>query len=157
MKQNKSGWHGESRRHSMARKGIKTANMPYNSIQVDERSGIWFESNGVLSEMVTLVQLFGFDDLLSSNKAKGLPKAQYEEDASNIVVFPSEKSKETINWLIDEYVNGDRVRKKQVKRLLDVAVKEIDRELGRQPNIDIRIDLHRSREMFRDLQKELNT
>ena len=141
----------------MARKGIKTANMPHNSIKVDERSGIWFESNGVLSEMVTLVQLFGFDDLLANNKAKGLPKEQYEDDASNIIVFPSEKSRDTIDWLVDEYVNGDRVRRKQVRRLLDVAVKEIDKQLGRQPNIDIRIDLHRSREMFRDLQKELNT
>ena len=157
MKGNRSGWKGESRRHSMARKGIKTANMPNNSIRANETSGIWFESNGVLSEMVTLVQLFGFDDLLANNKAKGLPKAQYEDDASKIVVFPSEKSKDTINWLIDEYVNGDRVRRKQVKRMLDVAVKQIDRELGQQPNIDIRVDLHRSREMFRELQKELNT
>ena len=152
-----SGWRNESRRHSMARKGIKTADLPYSRVRVDKTSGIWFESNGMLSEMVTLVQLFGFDDLLANNKAKGLPKEQYDMDASKIIVFPSDKSKDTINWLISEYAHGDRVRKKQVKRLLDVAVKEIDRELGAQENIDIRIDLHQSRKMFRELQKGLNT
>ena len=31
MKQNGSGWHGESRRHSLARKGVKTGRKPMRS------------------------------------------------------------------------------------------------------------------------------
>ena len=144
----KSGWKGDSRRHSLARKGIRTT--------VDDQSGIWFESGGVVSDMVSLIELVGFDDLLKENKASGIPKDQYECDASKIIVLPSEKSKKTVEWLMKEYVNGDRKRKKQVKKLLNIAIKEIDKRLRKQNNVDIRIDLHKSRKMFRELEQELN-
>lgn len=152
----KSGWKGDSRGHSLARRGIKITNAPPSDIRIDETSGIWFESNGVVSEMVSLIQLLGFDDLVEKKKASGLPKEQYQADASKIIVYPSDKSKETTRWLMKEYIDGDRVRKNQVRKLLNIAIKEIDGQLRTQKHIDIRIDLHKSRKMFRELEKELN-
>ena len=149
-----SGWKGESRRHSLARKGIKTNSV--SQVRIDEETGIWFESDGVVSDMVSLINLVGFDDLLKDNKASGITKEQYQADGSNIIVLPSEEAEKTVRWMMNEYIDGDRKRKKQIKRMLDIAIKEIDKRLRRQDHIEIRLDLHKSRKMFRDLQQELN-
>lgn len=150
------GWKNESRRHSLARKGIRTTDNSMSGVRVDESSGLWFESQGVVSEMVSLVQLIGFDDLIKEKKASGISRDQYEADGEKIIVFPSEESKKTVKWLLNEYINGDRKRRKQVKRMLNIAIKEIDRRLGKENIIDIRVDLHKSRKMFRELEQELS-
>ena len=85
------GYHGHSREHGLHRKGIptKTAQgMPTGQIKRmknDESSGIWFESNGVLGDMVSLANLVGFDSLLPKNKASGVKKPDYEKDAEKII------------------------------------------------------------------------
>ena len=157
-----SGYFGHSREHGLHRKGIptKTAQgMPTGQIQRtknDESSEIWFQSNGVLGDMVSLANLVGFDNLLGKNKASGVKKKDYEKDAKKIIVFPSEKTKKSVEWLKEEYKTGDRVRKKQIKRMVDITIKEIESKLGKQDHIDVRINLHKSREMLVKLQKELN-
>lgn len=162
MRIKRSGWHGSSREHGLARKGIptKTAQgMPtgqVSRIKHDESSGIWFESNGMLSELVSLANLVGFDNLLEKNKASGVKKEDYEKDAQKIIVFPSKETEKSVEWLKQEYKNGDRKRRKQIHRMLDITIKEIESKLGKQKHIDVRINLHKSREMLVKLQKELN-
>jgi len=148
-----SGWHRESRRHSLARRGVRTAP---GRITVDEGSGIWFESDGVLGDMVSLMELVGFDDLMGKKKASGIPKEQYESDAEQVIIFPSKETEKSARWLMREYIDGDNKRKKQVKKILDIAIDEIESRLGKTKSVDVRIDLHRSRKLLNDLRKELN-
>ena len=141
------GWRGESRRHSMARKGIGTA----KSIKVNESSGLWFESRGSLTDVVSLLGILDFGNLLGTNEAKGYTEEEYELDANNVIVFPSDESQKTIEWLIEEYANGNQRRKNQVKKLLRLAVKQIESKIGKVDNVDVRIDLHKSRNMFKEV------
>lgn len=156
------GYHGKSREHGLHSKGIATniaQGMPKGQVhrkRYDESSGIWFESDGVLGDMVSLANLVGFDNLLKNNKASGVKKEDYEKDAREIIVFPSEETKKSIEWLKQEYNDGDRKRRKQIRRMLNITIKEIDNKLGKQKEIDVRINLHESRKMLANLRKELN-
>jgi len=147
-----SGWHDESRRHSLARRGVRT--VP-SRITVNEDSGVWFESSGILGDMVSLMQLVGFDDLMEKKKASGIPKEQYESDAEQVIIFPSEETERSARWLMREYIDGGNKRKKQVKKIIDIAIDEIESRLGKTKSVDIRIDLHKSRKLLTELRKEL--
>ena len=147
------GWRGESRRHSMARKGIGTA----KNIHVNESSGLWFESRGSLTDVVSLLGILDFGSLLGTNEAKGYTEDEYELDANNVIVFPSAESEKTIEWLIGEYVDGNQRRKNQVKKLLRLAIKQIESKIGKVDNVDVRIDLHKSRKMFKEALDEVSS
>ena len=105
--------------------------------------------------MVSLMQLVGFDDLMEKKKASGIPKEQYESDAEQVIIFPSEETERSARWLMREYIDGGNKRKKQVKKIIDIAIDEIESRLGKTKSVDIRIDLHKSRKLLTELRKEL--
>ena len=151
------GWKGESRRHSMSRKGIKTTQGQQinGTSKLERSSSMCFESNGVLGEVISLANLVGFGGLLDKNKASGVKKDAYEKDAKKIIVYPSTETAKSIKWLRKEHEEGDRVRRKQVERMITISVKEIESRIAKQKNIDVRINLHKSRKMLVDLRTEL--
>ena len=152
------GWKGESRRHSMSRKGIKTAQGQQinRTSRLEQSSSMCFESNGMLGEIVSLANLVGFGGLLDKNKASGVKKDAYEKDAKKIIIYPSTETAKSIKWLKKEHEEGDRVRRKQVKRMITISIKEIESRIRLQRNIDVRNNFHRSRKMLVDLRKELS-
>ena len=146
-------WKNESRRHSLARKGVKTAQQN-QMISKPESSGIWFESHGIIGEMVSLINLFGFNDLMETKQSKGIKRDQYETDASQIMLFPSTETARSIDWMYDEYLQGNNRRKQEIRRMVDISVKQIESRI-RNANIDARMDLHKSRRMLMDFKREL--
>lgn len=151
-KQQGSGWKNDSRRHSLARKGISTATYP--SINYDEKSGLWFESNGIL-DAFSLLKMVGFGELFSGGKASGITKEQYEQDAQKMVIFPSIETGKTVEWLRKEYTYGDRKRKKQIRKMVNIAIKELENKMGKTGDIDIRIELHKGRKILKSFEQEI--
>ena len=150
------GWKNESRRHSLARKGVKTqSTQAIQNVRMDESSGVWFESEGVLGDMVSLVQIMGFDDLLANKQAKGIAKDQYTIDASKIIVYPSVETAKSIDWMKDEYKAGNNRRKSEIKKMSDIAKKQVEYKIRTSRNVDVRLDLHKSWRMLDDFNKEL--
>lgn len=133
----KQGWRNESQRHAMASRGVSSR------INIDENSGVWCVSEGVLSEMVTLMQVFGFDSL-GSKEAKGYDKETYTADASRLALFPYSKVEQSIKWLRMEWSYATRPRKNQLKNLVKTAIKQISARLPRTRDVDERLELHRA-------------
>lgn len=125
------GWYGNKQQHSMASKGIKS------SIIHDEKSGVWFESNGALIDVITLLD-GGLGNMFSSNgigknQAKGYTQEEYVEDASKVVMMPSSKVEESIEWLEYEYaIARTPTRKAQLERLIKMTLNRIRLELGKE-------------------------
>lgn len=144
-------WKGDSRKHGLARKGVRTR----QKIRYDESSGIWFESRGILGDMVSLVKLMDFDGVMGKPEAKGYDRESYERDASQVIIFPSKDTKRTVKWLMNEYANGNRARKKQLRGILRLAIRQVENKLKETRNVEIRVDLHESRKMLKELEQEL--
>jgi len=122
------GWYGQKQRHSMASKGVKS------SIIVDEKTGMWFESNGILMDVITLLD-GGLGNMFSNGigkgEAKGYSQEEYVEDASNVVLMPSSKVEESIEWLETEYAMARTPqRKAQLERLIKMTLNRIRLELN---------------------------
>jgi len=122
------GWYGQKQRHSMASKGIKS------SIIVDERSGMWFESNGINIDVITLNDNDNnclFSNGIGKGEAKGYSQKEYVDDASMIVIMPSSKAEESIEWLDKEYAMARTPqRKAQLERLIKMTLNRIRLELN---------------------------
>lgn len=122
------GWYGQAQRHSMSAKGVKS------SIIVDEKSGIWFESNGILADVITLLDsgMGGlFANGIGKGEAQGYTQEEYYEDASKVVLMPSSKVEESIDWLEHEYAMARTPqRKAQLERLIRMTLNRIRLELN---------------------------
>ena len=112
------GWYGKSKQHSLASKGVKT------SIIVDEKSGIWFESQGIMIDVKTLKD--------TDCKANGYPDEEYIGDASKVVILPSSKVEESIDWVRGEYIGANRpYRKAQLEKLVKMTLNHIRLDLNK--------------------------
>lgn len=144
------GWYGNKQQHSMASKGIKS------SIIHDEKSGVWFESNGALIDVITLFD-GGLGNMFSSNgigknQAKGFSQEEYTSDASKVVLMPSVKVEESIEWLEYEYaIARTPQRKAQLERLIKMTLNRIRMELNKENPRYVRGQLLDSYKMYENL------
>jgi len=123
------GWYGQKQQHSMASKGIK-------SIIYDEKSGVWFESQGIFADVITLLD-GGMGKMLSNgvrkDESNGYSQEEYVGDASNVVLLPSSKAVESIEWIETEYTMArTSQRKAQLERLVKMTLNRIRLELGKE-------------------------
>ena len=144
------GWYGQKQQHAMASKGVKS------TIIHDEKSGVWFESQGILTDVLTLLD-GGFDGMFSSNgigkgEARGYTKQEYVEDASKVVMMPSSKVEESIEWLETEYLMARTPqRKAQIERLIKMTLNRIRMELNKENPRYVRGQLIDSYKMYINL------
>ncbi len=147
QRKGKKGWHGNSRLHGLASKGISTKSQP--SIKVNEDSGVWFESDGLgVTELLSLVKLIDFDAFSLKGEAKGYSAKGYEYDSQRIIIKPVSKVKKSIKSLESEYDEGNYARKKQLRGLVTVTIKDIERNIYREKDVDERLKLHESRALY---------
>lgn len=136
------GWRKDPYAHGLASKGVKS------SIRYDERSGVWFESQGIVGEVVSLMQMMGFNEIMGKQEAKGYTKTSYESDASKVVILPSNKAKMSVEWLKKEWKTASRPRKNQLLNIVRMARKRISIELGKVLSSSTKVQLHESRNAY---------
>ena len=150
------GWYGQKQRHSMSAKGVKS------SVIVDEKSGVWFESKGILADVITLMDMTGLGDIFGDDNKKangmmacGYTEDSYTEDASMVVMMPSSKAEESIEWLMEEYERAETPhRKEQLRRLIKMTLYRITLELKKENPRYVEGQLKESYKMYEGL---LNT
>lgn len=136
------GWRNDRQRHAMASRGVSTR------ISIDESSGVWYESQGVLSDVVTLMNVLDFGSL-GVTEAKGYTKETYQSDASRLALYPYSKVEKSISWLKMEWSYASRARKKQLKNLVQTAIKQISAKLPKTRNVDERLELHQALSVYK--------
>lgn len=141
------GWKRDRYEHGLASKGVQSRPP---MISVDERSGVWFESQGMIGEMVSLMQMIGFDELLAKKEAKGYTRTTYEADASRIAILPTSKAKQSVEWLNKEWKTAPRPRKNKLLNLVRMAKKRISMELNKVAPSVTKVQLHESRKLYTD-------
>ena len=148
MNNKKNGWPKESRRHGLASKGIPTKEQ--NQIVIDDKSGVWFVSHGIVEDIiaVSLKKLVNFDSLLKTNEAKGISRESYESISPKIIIIPSKDVDVSIEWLEFEYEDGNNSRKAELKRMVRITIKQIEKRLPIERDIDTRMELHLSRKKY---------
>lgn len=133
----------------MNRKGISTKRNA--SIRVDEDRGIWYESDGIgVGEILSLFKVLDFGSFGERHKASGYDAESYESDSSKLIILPLSETERSIEWLNSEYERGNYARKKQLMNLTNATVKEIDRRILSNKIGSRKMDLYKSRRMYKD-------
>jgi len=149
MRRKGSGWHRESMGHKMSAYGIKTKANQIPSSPVNESSGMWFESNGVPTNMIQLAKVIDFDNV-DMKVARGYERSSYEKDASQIAILPVSKAEKSVDWLEDEYHKSNQARKHNLMNIVKMTRARISQELGRTNPADTKVELHKSRNLYND-------
>jgi len=140
-------WPGERQRHAVSARGITTKRP-----RVVEGKVVWFTSRGVISEMVSLLDMVGFGDLFESKKAaKGYPQQTYEKDAQMVALLPAERAADSVEWLKHEWKETKNpTRRAQLLKLAQKARFKINQELSRHNPAHTQAHLRESRRYYND-------
>jgi len=130
------GWQGESQRHSMSRKGVRTKNPD---------KVIWFTSRGVVSDVVSLLQLMDFSSLM---KSKGYKESEYTRDARKIAVLPASEAEKSVEWLEKEWGKGTPARRRKILHLAKMTRNRISLELLHKPPPSTQAHLRKSHQLY---------
>lgn len=134
------GWPGERKRHEMSARGIRTKR--------SNNQDLYFSSNGIVTEMLSLANMFGFGELFNKKEAKGYPEHSYNQDAQMIAILPSSKAEQSVVWLKYEYNKSKPVRQYQLVNLAKKTRTKISMELDKPSPAHVQDQLRKSRSLY---------